>query len=237
MKEKIIVALDTSEEVKVRELVETLGSTVNTYKVGLEQYLTSKGSVIDYLHSKNKRVFLDLKFHDIPNTLAAAAKAAVKEGVWMFNMHVTNMEGMKRVVETVEEESARLGIPKPLVIGVTLLTSMAQEDLLETGITVSPQELVVRRSELAKKAGLDGVVASAREVEAIKKSCGSAFITVCPGIRPIWAAKGDQKRVTTPAKALKAGAHYLVVGRPITMAENPYEAAEKIIEEMKEVEN
>ncbi len=235
MKNKLIVALDTSDEFKVKELVDILDDKVNIFKVGLEQYLSSRGKIIDYLKKKDKKIFLDLKFHDIPNTMKAAASVAVKEGVWMFNMHVSDYEGMKMVAETAAEEAYKLNIKKPYVLGVTVLTSLNQDDLYDVGIDLSPQELVIKRAVLAKKAGLDGVVSSPKEAEAIKNNCGKEFISVCPGIRPVWSVKGDQKRVMPPSKALESGAHYLVVGRPITKAEKPDDAAEKIIKEIEEV--
>ncbi|MBZ4686490.1 MAG: orotidine-5-phosphate decarboxylase [Clostridia bacterium] len=234
MKAKLIVALDTPEEKRVRELVTVLKDKVDIFKVGLEQYLASRGKVLDYLRSNGKKVFLDLKFHDIPNTVEAAARVAVREGVWMFNMHVSDFEGMKRVAEAALEEAEKTGIVRPLVIGVTVLTSMSEEDLQETGIPLTPQELVIKRALLAQKAGLDGVVASPREAKSIRENCGEDFISVCPGIRPAWAAKGDQKRIMPPGTALKEGAHYLVVGRPITKADDPGEAASKILAEMEE---
>lgn len=234
-RKKLIVALDTSDENNLRYLVENLGAKVDIYKVGLEQYLASRGKVLDYLRDKGKKIFLDLKFHDIPNTMAAAARMAVAEGVWMFNIHVTGSEGIKGVVDAVGDESKKRGIKKPLIIGVTVLTSLDYNDLKELGIDYSPAETVFKRAKLAKRAGLDGVVSSAREAKNIKKKCDSTFITVCPGVRPDWASSGDQKRIMTPASALQEGADYLVVGRPITQADEPAKAVTKILEEMEEV--
>lgn len=232
MKEKLIVALDAFYEEDARQLIDCLGSSVGTFKVGLEQYLSSRGKILEYLRKKNKRIFLDLKFHDIPNTMQAAARAAVRENVWMFNIHVTGLEGMKKVCEAASEESKKIGTSRPLVIGVTFLTSLANDDLLDLGITLPLEELVLKRAVLAQKAGLDGVVCSPREVSDITQNCGRNFVAVCPGIRPSWSDPGDQKRIMTPAEAVSKGAHYIVVGRPITEAKEPREAAEKIIQEM-----
>lgn len=232
-REKLIVALDTSDEERLKYLVEKLDENVIYYKVGLEQYLSSRGKVLDYLRNKNKMVFLDLKFHDIPNTMAAAARVAVSEGVWMFNIHVTGISGMKMVLEAAKDEAEKQGIKKPLIIGVTVLTSLDADDLRQLGIEYTPAETVLKKAVLAEKAGLDGVVSSAREAKAIKESCSNSFVTVCPGVRPDWASKGDQKRVMTPGMAFREGADYLVIGRPITKAEEPEKAVGKILDEMK----
>lgn len=232
MKEKLIVALDAFYEEDAQHLIDCLGSSVKIFKIGLEQYLSSRGKILEYLRKKNKKIFLDLKFHDIPNTMQSAARAAVRENVWMFNIHVTALEGMKKVCEAAYEESQRIGTTRPLVIGVTVLTSLENDDLLDLGINLPLEELVIKRAALSKKAGLDGVVCSPKEVSGIAENCGQEFITVCPGIRPSWSVPDDQKRVLTPAKAVSEGAHYIVVGRPITGAKDPREAAEKIIQEM-----
>ncbi|MTI60759.1 MAG: orotidine-5'-phosphate decarboxylase [Firmicutes bacterium] len=234
LRKKIIVALDIAEESSVKELVNSLENRVEVFKIGLEQYLTSRGKVVDYLNSKGKKVFLDLKFHDIPNTMAAAARQAVGHGVWMFNIHVTGLEGMKAVVEAAGDEALKLGVKKPLIIGVTVLTSLNNNDLQMLGNLYSAGELVLKKAALAAEAGLDGVVCSANEAGKIKEEA-NGFLTVCPGIRPDWAVKGDQKRIMTPANAVKEGADYLVIGRPITKADNPAAAVEKIIDEIEGV--
>ena len=229
---KLIVALDTSEELRVHELVARLDGQVDFFKVGLEQYLASRGKVLDLLSSRGKGIFLDLKFHDIPNTMAAAARQAVAAGVWMFNLHITGREALQWVIEAVVDETAKRGGEQPLLIGVTVLTSLAEQDLSELGIELTAEELVVKRALLAREVGRNGVVASAREARKIKEACGRDFLTVCPGIRPDWSVKGDQKRVLSPAAALKNGADYLVIGRAITRAEQPEQAVEMIIKEM-----
>jgi orotidine-5'-phosphate decarboxylase len=231
-RERVILALDTSEEKRVEELLNTLGDRIEIFKVGLEQYLASRGKIVEYLNSLGKKVFLDLKFHDIPNTMAAAARNAVKAGVWMFNVHVTGSEGMKWVRDAVEDEAEKTGVEKPLVIGVTVLTSLGESDLVDLGINLPVREVVLKRARLASEMGLDGVVSSPLEAGLIKEKYGEKFITVCPGIRPSRAVKADQKRVMTPAEAIKNGADYLVIGRPITRADNPAEAAERIQEEL-----
>lgn len=234
-RQKLIVALDTSDQEKLKSLIADLGDTVDVFKVGLEQYLASRGKVLDILKEKGKKVFLDLKFHDIPNTMAAAARRAVNENVWMFNIHVTGSEAMRQVMSAATEEADKLAIECPLIIGVTVLTSLSNDDLEQLGYQGTAAESVLKRASLAKKAGLNGVVSSAREAASIKKEVGENFLTICPGVRPVWASKGDQKRIMTPSAAISEGADYLVVGRPITQAENPAEAARKILDEMEEV--
>jgi orotidine-5'-phosphate decarboxylase len=236
-KEKLIVAIDTSDDRVVRELVDYLEDTVDIYKVGLEQYIASRGRVLDYLKQKNKKIFLDLKIHDIPNTMEAAIRGVVNEGVWMATMHVSDFEGMKRVAEAAGDEAEKRGVLKPIIVGVTVLTSLGEKDLVDIGCSYSPQELVVKRAKLAHSAGLDGVVTSPREARGIVDACSEGFVRVCPGIRPSWSVSGDQKRIMTPSEALSEGASYLVVGRPITKAEDPREAAMKILYEMEGVNN
>jgi len=234
-KEKLIVAIDTDEYEKAVELIDSLENSVEIYKVGLENYIASRGKTVDYLKSKGKKIFLDLKFHDIPNTMKSAVKATIKDGVWMMTIHVSDMEGMRQCAQIAKEESERLGIEKPLIVGVTVLTSMSDEDLSDIGCELGTEEAAIKRAKLAKEAGLDGVVCSAREVSKIVEACGKDFFTVCPGIRPASAAVGDQKRVVTPKDAIQNGASVLVVGRPITQAENPSKAADEIVEEIESI--
>ncbi len=231
-RQRIILALDSSVEDRVKELVNTLGDRIDFFKVGLEQYLASRGRTVDELNQRGKKVFLDLKFHDIPNTMAAAARNAVRAGVWMFNLHITGREGMKWVVEAVRDEAVKQGRERPLVIGVTVLTSLSQADLSELGMEMTPGELVKKRAALAAELELDGVVCSPQEAGLVKGACGTGFITVCPGVRPQWAQKSDQKRVMTPLEAVRNQADYLVIGRPITEAVDPAQAADKIIAEI-----
>lgn len=231
-KDKLMVAIDTDNYEKAVELIDKLEDSVEIFKLGLENYIASRGKTLDYLKSKGKRVFLDLKFHDIPNTMMSAVKACIKDGVWMMTIHVSDYEGMKKCADIAREEAQRLGIEKPLIVGVTVLTSLSDEDLESIGCNLSTRQAAIKRAKLAKEAGLDGVVCSAKEVADIVEACGPDFVTVCPGIRPATAEVGDQKRVVTPAQAIENGAKLLVVGRPITRAEDPAKAADMIVEEI-----
>ena len=231
-KEKLIVAIDTDNYEKAVKLIDSLENSVEIYKVGLENYIASRGKTVDYLKSKGKKIFLDLKFHDIPNTMKSAVRAAIKDGVWMMTIHVSDMEGMRQCAQIAKEEAEKLNIEKPLIIGVTVLTSLSDEDLSDIGCSLNTTETAIKRAKLAKEAGLDGVVCSAREVDKIVEACGDDFMTVCPGIRPANVASGDQKRVVTPSDAIKRGAKTIVVGRPITQAQNPAKAADEIVKEI-----
>ena len=234
-KEKLIVAIDTDDYEKAVNLIDSLEDSVDIFKVGLENYIASRGKTVDYLKSKGKKIFLDLKFHDIPNTMKSAVKAAIRDGVWLMTIHVSDMEGMEQCANIAKEESERLGIEKPLIVGVTVLTSLSDNDLKDIGCDMNTQDLAIKRAKLAKEAGLDGVVCSAREVSKIVEACGKDFVTVCPGIRPASAEVGDQKRVVTPSEAILNGASVLVVGRPITQASVPSESANKIVKEIESV--
>ena len=231
-KEKLIVAVDTNDFNKAKNLIDSLANNVDIFKVGLEQYISMKGKTIDYLREKGKKVFLDLKFHDIPNTMQSAVRAAVRDNIWLMTIHVSDMEGMKQCALAAKEEAEKLGVEKPIIVGVTVLTSLSDKDLQDIGCNMTTQELAIKRAKLAKDAGLDGVVCSAKEVDKIVDVCGEDFVTVCPGIRPKESDLGDQKRIVTPKDAINKGAHYLVVGRPITKSKNPNIAAKNIIEEI-----
>ena len=233
-KDKLMIALDLDSKEKAIDIIQRLEADVEIFKVGLELYLASRGKVVDYLQEKGKKVFLDLKFMDIPNTVAGAAREAAKMGVFMFNLHVPGGKQMMVSAREAVEQVAAGGQKKPLIVAVTVLTSLDQNDLLQLGITQDIKELVISRAKLAKEAGLDGIVASPREAAQIRSVCGSDFVSVCPGIRPTWAATGDQKRIMTPKEAINQGATYLVVGRPIIAAADPAEAARKVIKEMEE---
>jgi orotidine-5'-phosphate decarboxylase len=192
---------------------------------------TAEGPVVvRYLVAIGKKVFLDLKFHDIPNTVRAGARQAAQLGVTMFNVHAS---GGRKMMEAALEGARSVGHGKarPRVLAVTLLTSLASQDLEELGLSGSPEDVVVRLARLAQSAGLDGVVASPREIAAIRNACGPSFLIVTPGIRPATAAD-DQVRIATPEHAIQAGADYLVVGRPITEAADPVAAADAIVGEM-----
>ena len=229
----VIVALDFDSCEKALNLVDTLGETINHYKVGLELFSRCGIEVVKEISERGKKVFLDLKYHDIPNTVKSAARVGIEAGVWMFNVHALGgYEFLKQISEFNREYSEKIGVERPLLIAVTVLTSMDEEDLKSVGINSSVEDEVLRLAELSKRAGLDGVVCSAKEVRLIKENIGEDFITVTPGIRPTWAAKNDQKRVVTPKDAVKLGTDYMVIGRPITGAPNPKEAAEKILSEI-----
>ncbi|HHW41503.1 MAG TPA: orotidine-5'-phosphate decarboxylase [Syntrophomonadaceae bacterium] len=235
-KDRLIVALDVDDAGKARQLVEQLRGYVGMFKVGLEPFCLYGPGFVKAVQEMGGRVFLDLKFHDIPRTAAQAARAAVRMGVYMFNVHIAGgREMLKAVVEAVQEEAGSGGIPK--VLGVTVLTSLGTEQLRsEIGIDRSPLDQVLFWAELARECGLSGVVASPREVSAIRARCGKDFLIVTPGIRPAGAVPDDQIRISTPAAALRAGADYLVVGRPITKATDPLQAAREIIREMEDAE-
>jgi len=235
-RDRLIVALDTDNFHKAKDLIDRLDNDVDIFKVGLEQYIATKGKIIDYLNTKNKKVFLDLKFHDIPNTMKSAVREAIKDNVWMMTIHVSDMEGMRQVAEIAKEQSEKLNIQKPIIVGVTVLTSLNERDLKDLGCSITPEETVIKRAKLAREAGIDGVVCSAKEANHIVECCGRDFVTVCPGIRPKSVDAGDQKRVVTPKIAIQNGAGYLVVGRPITQATNPKEAAINIIKEIEEAQ-
>jgi orotidine-5'-phosphate decarboxylase len=186
--------------------------------------------------SRGGQVFLDLKFHDIPNTVAGAARSAVRLNVAMFNVHAAGGKEMVRVaVSAAEEEAAKLGSKRPLVLAITVLTSIDNEILDKELLVKFPmKDAVLHFAEIAKAAGADGVVASPHEVSLLRNACGPEFLIVTPGIRPAWAAAGDQKRITTPADAIRMGSDYVVVGRPILSAQSPVEAATAILEEIQD---
>ena len=225
MTNKVIIALDYEKETDALALVDQLDPQTCRLKVGKEMFTTLGTSFVKQLHSRHFDVFLDLKFHDIPNTVARAVHSAADLGVWMVDLHASGglrmMEEAKKILEPYGKEA-------PLLIGVTVLTSMEDLDLLQIGINSSPMEHVIRLANLTQRAGLDGVVCSPQEVEILRNNCGHDFKLVTPGIRPIGADFGDQRRVMTPAAAIRSGADYLVIGRPITQAENPVEVLNSI---------
>ena len=238
--DRIIVALDAPLLDGACNIASVLKGSVGAFKVGLE-ILTSEGAprVVKAL-SPHGRLFFDGKFKDIPNTVAGAARAATRLDVWMFNVHcLGGVTMMSAAVKSADEEAEKLDRKRPLVIGVTVLTSIDAKALNEIGfehVRDGGKKLVVRLALLAKQAGLDGVVASPQEITAIKEACGGDFLVVTPGVRPLWASNDDQKRVMTPGEAVKAGADYLVIGRPITNPPKeigtPADAVKKIIGEL-----
>lgn len=217
---KIIVALDYPDAAPALALAERLQPALCRLKVGKELFTAAGPQLLEQLQKRGFEIFLDLKFHDIPNTAAQACKAAAALGVWMVNVHAL---GGRRMMEAAREAIAH-SVHQPKLIAVTLLTSMAQDDLADIGIDATPAEMVLRLAMLARDCGLDGVVCSAQEAALLRKQCGSEFCLVTPGIRPAEASLNDQSRVMTPLSAIKAGSSYLVIGRPITRAADPLQA-------------
>ena len=232
-KEKIIFALDVDHFSEAQEWVKLLKNQVGMFKVGKQLFTHAGPKVIDMILAKGQKVFLDLKFHDIPNTVAKAGEEATKHNVTMFNLHALGgFEMMKKTVEGSRTVAKTLGIPKPLILAVTLLTSMDENTIKEVGIQGPVVEQVGRLASLAMKAGVDGVVASPQEVAIIRNKCGDRFLIVTPGIRMPSSKSDDQKRTLSPKEAVAAGADYLVIGRPIKEAKDPLEAVQKIVEDM-----
>jgi orotidine-5'-phosphate decarboxylase len=221
---RIIVALDFPSADEAINVVSSLDPSMCRVKVGKELFTRSGPSLVEQLLKRGFEVFLDLKFHDIPNTVAQACRAAAELGVWMINVHAL---GGRRMMEAAREAIDSTS-HKPLLIGVTILTSMGKEDLLEVGLPADPEENVLRLARLAESSGLDGVVCSAKEVSVLRDNVRKDFCLVTPGVRPAGASIGDQKRIMTPEKAMECGSSYLVIGRPITQAENPRAELEKI---------
>jgi orotidine-5'-phosphate decarboxylase len=234
MDERLILALDVDDFDYAVGLVERFAPHVDIFKVGLELHTIAGSKIIDEIHKRGKRVFLDLKFHDIPTTVAKAGLSAARLGVFMFNVHASGgHDMMKRCRDEVVNLCLKENISRPKILAVTVLTSMSQEVLKhEIGIQHSLRTQVRHLAGLALKAGLDGVVASAREAAMIRGHCGRGFLIVTPGIRPSWAAADDQHRMMTPKKALQEGADYLVMGRAILNHNNPEKAVQLVREEM-----
>lgn len=235
-KARLFVALDVDDLKSADFIMNRLQGMVVNYKIGY-QLLTSAGpEAVNHIQRRGYGVFYDAKFHDIPNTVAAAVTAACRLRVTLVNVHASGgREMMAAAAQAAEDVAKKLRQPKTMVLGVTALTSLNQKTLEEeVGVRRKVQTHVAKLARLAKDAGLDGVVASPREIAAIKKACGPKFIIMTPGIRPSGSSLGDQKRTMTPGEAIRAGAHYLVVGRPITQAPNPVEAARSVLQEMEE---
>ncbi|SDH06025.1 orotidine-5'-phosphate decarboxylase [Vibrio xiamenensis] len=216
--QKVIVALDYANQKDALTFVDKIDPNSCRLKVGKEMFTLFGPSFVDQLHQRGFSVFLDLKFHDIPNTCSKAVRAAAEMGVWMVNVHAS---GGERMMQASREILEPYGKDRPLLIGVTVLTSMEQSDLQGIGIDVAPQEQVMRLATLTKNAGLDGVVCSAQESNMLKTALGSDFKLVTPGIRPAGSEAADQRRIMTPVDAIAAGSDYLVIGRPITQASDP----------------
>ena len=225
---KILVALDFDNTQDLYALVDELDPKLCRLKIGKELFTSFGPEMVRSLQGKGFDIFLDLKYHDIPNTVAKAVKAAAELGVWMVNVHAS---GGRKMLEAAVKALEPFGESRPLLIAVTVLTSMSDDDLAELGLPKASDQ-VINLAKLAKDSGLDGVVCSAQEAASIKALAGENFVTVTPGIRPSWSATNDQQRIMTPQKACQSGADFLVIGRPITQAENPIEALHKIQTEL-----
>jgi len=225
---RVIVALDFPTAGSALALVDKLEPSLCRLKIGKELFTVSGPALIEKMMRRGFEVFLDLKFHDIPNTTAQACKAAAELGVWMVNVHAL---GGKKMLAAAADAVAKTSKP-PKLIAVTVLTSMAQNDLVDLGITDTPTELVLRLALLARDSGLDGVVCSAQEAFQLRPKFGEGFCLVTPGIRPVDSASDDQLRIMTPLAAIKAGASYLVIGRPITQAADPLQVILNINKEI-----
>jgi len=230
IKDPLIVALDTPNMEVVKKLLNELRGLVNYYKVGFELFTAHGWESIELIRKENAKVFLDLKFHDIPNTVAKSAAVAVEHEVDMFNVHTLGGLEMMKATRKMVDERAKKEKAKPIILGVTILTSHNEETLSEElGIKRGMDEQVLHLAKLAQKAGLDGVVCSPREIKMIRSALPKDFVIVTPGIRPKGSSQDDQKRIFTPQDAFQAGSNYLVVGRPITAAANPREEASQIL--------
>ncbi|MCU7944344.1 MAG: orotidine-5'-phosphate decarboxylase [Candidatus Thiodiazotropha sp. (ex Cardiolucina cf. quadrata)] len=221
---RVIVALDYSRQDRALALVDRLDPSLCRLKVGKEMFTRLGPSFIEVLRGRGYEVFLDLKFHDIPNTVAAACDAAADLGVWMMNLHAS---GGRRMMEAARERLESIS-NHPLLIAVTILTSLTGEEIQEVGYSGDPADNVLRLAKLTQQSGLDGVVCSPREAEMLRGDLGHDFLLVTPGVRPKQATQDDQRRVMTPADAINAGSSYLVVGRPITAAADPIQALQSI---------
>ncbi|MCQ2559281.1 MAG: orotidine-5'-phosphate decarboxylase [Clostridia bacterium] len=237
MEKRIIAALDVPTQAEALELVSQLTGEIEMFKVGMELFYACGGSIVQEIRARGGKVFLDLKLHDIPNTVARSAAVIARLGANIINVHAAGgLDMMQRAAEEARESAAKANLPLPRIIAVTVLTSINQEVFQqEVGFAGAILGKVVNWAELAKKAGLDGVVSSPWEIEAVRQSCGSDFLIVTPGVRPLGAALGDQKRVMTPEDAVSKGASYVVIGRPITQAANPAEAAQQIAAALSEI--
>jgi orotidine-5'-phosphate decarboxylase len=228
---KIIFALDVDTLDCARQWVATLADRVGMFKVGKQLFTAYGPDIVRMIEENGAEVFLDLKYHDIPNTVAMASREAARLQVKLFNLHALGgYDMMARTMEMMDREFPTDNRSK--VLAVTILTSSTEETLRQVGIEHPVTEMVPRLAKLAQKAGIDGVVASPREVALIREACGSDFLIVTPGVRPSFAASDDQKRIMTPAEAIAAGADYLVIGRPISAAADPLRAVEAIVDEI-----
>lgn len=229
-RDRLIVALDVPSAAEARQVVHTLGDVISTYKIGKQLFTAEGPGIVRELVSSGRKVFLDLKFHDIPNTVASAVRSAADLGVTMLTVHASGGSKMLRAAV----EAADASKTKPLILAVTVLTSLSDADLQEVGISGNVLSQVLRLGAVARSAGCGGLVASAQEAGELRKELGDGFEIVTPGVRPAGAALGDQARVLTPAEAIRAGATRLVVGRPITQASNPADEARTMLAEIEQ---
>jgi len=231
-RERLIVALDVSSSAEAQKIVSSLGNSVHTYKVGMQLYTAEGPQIVRELVASGKKVFLDLKYHDIPNTVAAAVREAAQLGISMLTVHASGGAKMLQVAT----EAARASQSRPHILAVTVLTSMNNNDLNEIGLPGALTDHVFHLASMALSAGCDGVVSSAHEVRNLRAKLGNEFLAVTPGVRPAGSAHGDQARVVTPAEAIAAGTTHIVVGRPITAAEDPAAAVESVLRDMEKAE-
>ena len=234
IKEKIVLALDVDTPEQAKELITELKDYVGVFKVGLQMYTGNGYEIFDFMKEQNIKFFFDVKLHDIPNTVAKASENIIRNGASFYNMHTTGGEEMMRMAQEAARKTAKeLGKENPIILGVTVLTSISEECLQnELKVPYKPKDYALNLALMAKKAGLDGVVASVWEARKIKQVCGKDFKVLCPGIRPDWSNKNEQKRIATPSVAIKEGADYLVIGRAVTSAEDRVKAIQMIYEEI-----
>lgn len=233
--ERVFVPLDTPDLDRAKAIASDVAGHVGGVKVGKELFTALGPEAVLGITGGNMPLFLDLKFHDIPNTVAGAVRSAVKMKPYMLDVHAAGGRAMMRAAaDAAGTAASKIGLQRPLVLGVTVLTSLDDDDLEDTGVSDPAPDQVKRLAALTQESGLDGVVCSGREIETLRAQCGPEFKLVVPGIRPVWASADDQKRVLTPADAVSRGADYLVIGRPITGAADPAEAAGRIRDELAE---
>ncbi len=231
--DRIIVPLDVPTEAVALELIDRLPD-VTFWKVGLELFVATGERLLDTLKRKDKKIFLDLKFHDIPNTVAGACASAARYGVDLLTVHAVNGSiGLRRAQDAAQNAATIAGLTPPKIIAVTLLTSISEDSLTqELHSRLNVTDYTVAMAKLAHQAGLSGIVCSPQEAKTLRSVCGQDFLLVCPGVRPVGADRGDQQRTMTPRDAIEAGASYLVIGRPITAADDPAAAFEKIVNDL-----